>query len=144
MHIACDRVSTWELYHMHIACYRVSTWELYQMHIACYRVNTWELYHLHIACYRVSTWELYRMHFCMLLIIIFLIVTVDKEYHIIVLIPHDFVFQTSIVSAESNFFSFLLAFAIWVSIRVNVSREGLGCTICCPLQLFACSCIFDP
>ena len=45
------------------------------------------LYHLHFACYGIG-------------IIIFLIVTVNREYYIIVLIAPDFVFQTSIVSAE--------------------------------------------
>ena len=59
--------------------------------------------------YSVNTWELYQMHICMLQMIIFLIATVDKEYHFIVLITRNFVFQTSIVSAGVCFFSFLLS-----------------------------------
>ena len=76
-----------------------------------------------IACYGIAT-------------IIFLIVTVNMEYSIIVLIARDIVFQTSIVSA---WISFLLVsaelFAVCVSIHVNVSLEVVGCTICRPSQL---------
>ena len=68
--------------------------------------------------------------------IIFLIVTVNMEYHIIVLIARDFVFQTSIGSV---WISFLLVaaelFAILVSIHVNGSLEFVSSTICRPLQL---------
>ena len=83
-----------------------------------------------VACYGIGT-------------IIFLIVTVNMEYHIIVLIARDFVFQTSVVAA---WIWFLLVsaelFAVWVSIRVNISLEVVGFTICRPLQLSDCSCIF--
>ena len=48
----------------------------------------------------------------------FLIVTVDKIYHIIVLIPRDFVCQSLIVSVLIWFFSFLLLFAVWVSLQL--------------------------
>ena len=93
-------------------------------------VSTWWLYHLHFACYGIGT-------------IIFLIVTVNREYPIIVLIARDFVFQTFIVSA---WIWFLLVsaelFAVWVSIHVNVSLEVVCFTICCPLQLSDCSSIF--
>ena len=55
---------------------------------------------------------------------IFLIVIVNTEYHIIVL---NSVFQISIVSAEY--------FAVWVSIRVPVALEFVCFTICRLLQL---------
>ena len=67
--------------------------------------------------------------------------TVDKEYPIIVLIPSDFVFRHRsflmnlflLVSAVLFVFCVSLQF---VSIRVNASRECLGCTICGPSQFF--------
>ena len=68
--------------------------------------------------------------------IIFLIVTVNMEYHIIVLIARDFVFQTSIISV---WILFLLVsaelFAVLVSIRVNGVLEFVSFTICLPLEL---------
>ena len=49
-------------------------------------VSTWELYQMQIACYRRS--------------LLLLILTVDTKHFVIVLFYSDFVFQTSIVSAE--------------------------------------------
>ena len=65
--------------------------------------------------------------------IIFLIVTVNLEYHIIVLIAHYFVFQTSIVSAEFDFFSFLLSFSVCVSLHESGSMWVWGWRMCSSL-----------
>ena len=104
---------------------------------------------------------IYRMHNCILQVLVhddcipnalckledccnnILIVTVNMEYHIIVLIARDFVFLTSIVL---EWIWFLLVsdelFAVWVSTHVNVSLEVVGFSICRPLQLSDCSCFF--
>ena len=115
------------------------------------RISTWQLYQIT----GVSTWGLYtKCTICMLQVlvlndctictiarhgigtIIFLIMTVNVEYHIIVRIARDFLFHTSIVSV---WILFLLVsaelIAVWVSILVNVSLEFVGLTICRPLQL---------
>ena len=95
---------------------------------ACYRYDyTVLVLFAQIACYGIGT-------------IIFLIVTVSMEYHIIVLITCNFVFQRSIVSV---WISFLLVsavlFAVWVSIRVYRSLEVVGVTICHPFAISAAS-----
>ena len=76
-----------------------------------------------IACYGI-------------VLVIFLIVTVNMESYIILLYRSGLGFSDFDHFCWIWFFSFLLSdFAVWVSIRVNISLEVVRCTICCPLQL---------
>ena len=108
---------------------QVSKWWLYTKWTIC-MLQVW----VHcdgimctIACYGMCT-------------IIFLIVTVNMAYHIIVLISLNFVFQRSIISV---WISFLLIsvelFAVWVSIHVYRSLEVVSFTICHPFAIAAAS-----
>ena len=91
-----------------------------------------------LACYRLvhDEFTIWTIEIYGIGTIIFLIVTVNNEYHIIVLIACDFVFQISVISI---WISFLLVsaelFVVWVSIHVNIALEFVGFTICHPLQL---------
>ena len=88
-----DDYRTWELYTKCTICmlwlvhdvYR--TWGLYTKCMICLLRLVRHDYICTIACYGTVT-------------IIFLIVTVNMEYHIVVLIAHDFAFQILIISAE--------------------------------------------
>ena len=122
---------------MHIACYRGSKWKLYNMHFACYGVSTMIIMtpyaNLHVTGL-VPENRTRCIFACYWLALIFLFVTVDKEYHIIVLIARDFVFQTSIVSAGIWFISFLLAY-LWFEflsvfvylLRLWVTQSAVAC-----------------
>ena len=72
--------------------------------------------------------------------IIFLIVTVNMEYHIVGLIARDFVFQTSIVSV---WISFLLYFW-WVICNLSCypcqhTQFAICCNCRCKLQPWTCT-----
>ena len=102
--------------------------QMHNLHVS--GVSSWWLSHLHkLHVPGVSTWCLY--HFCTIacygtVTIIFLIVTVNMEYHIIELIARDFAFQISIVSAEfgSSYFCWVncsLCFYALVQFKVHWS-----------------------
>ena len=84
--------------------------EMDQMHMACYRLVHDE-YICIIACFKIGA-------------IIFLIVTVNMEYHFILLNYRSRFGFSDIDSFCSNLVLFLSAefFAVWVSIRVNVAQ----------------------
>ena len=126
---------------VHIKDIVVSTHEIHQMHFAFYRL-------VHINDIVVSTFEIYQMHIaCYIRSLLLLILTVyTKHYCYITYLSRLCFFRhlsfllnvVLLVSAEF--------FAVCVSIRANISLEVVGCTICHPLQLSACSCILylDP
>ena len=97
------------------------------MHIAFYRLVQDNYTRMHNACYRRS----------MLLII----VTVDKKHYCNSTYSSRLCFQTSIVSAKSSFFCFLMVLQfeslcnLFPSVLTLIIREGLGCTIFSHLQL---------
>ena len=112
---------------VHINDIVVSTYEIHSMLVACYRLVPDYLTTCIFHVTGVGTWWLYHLDNCMLRIgtIIFLIVTVNMEDHIIVLIYLDFVFQTLIVSAE-----FGSSRVCWVICSLNFypcQRISWGC-----------------
>ena len=109
---------------------RIDTWQLYRIHFAwcryCYMEITHQMDELYVT---VSTWWSYsKCTVCMLQVwvhdtcvictiacygngtIIFLIVTVNMEYYIIVLITRNFVFRDQSFLYGFRFFSFLLSY----------------------------------
>ena len=103
-----------EIHSMLAACFRLVHDDCTKCTLHVTGVSTWWLYHFcTIACYGTVT-------------IIFLIVTVNMEYHIIVLIARDFAFQISFISAEFGFSRFCwvscsLCFFAWVRFKVRWS-----------------------
>ena len=108
---------------VHINDIVVSTWK----HPACSQhvtgVSTWGLYSkCTIACYWTVT-------------IKFLIVTVNMEFHIIILISCNFVFRLWSFLHEFRFFSFLPSFVVCVSLHESGSRWVWGWRMCSSLTV---------
>ena len=74
-----------------------------------------------IACYGTVT-------------MIFLIVMANMEFQIIILIARNFVFRLRSFLYGFSFFSFLLSFAVCVSLHASVSRWVWGWRLCSSLE----------
>ena len=119
------QISTWRLYNVHVTgvstCGLYTKWTICMLWLVHEDYRTWRLYTKCMIC-MLQVWVRYGI-ICTIACyetgtIIFLTVIVNMEYHIIVFIPHDSVFQIWIVSVafgSSRFCWVTCSLFLWMS-----------------------------